>query len=47
MEVDGKDVGAAEGSCSVAKTLKELADGARADSRSKLCEASAWGYREG
>ena len=28
----------------VEEMLKELADDARADSRSKLCEASVWGY---
>ena len=42
--VKGTDVGAAEGLCSVAETLKELADDGQADSRSKLCEASTWGY---
>ena len=45
MEVDGKDVGATEGLCSVAETLKELANDVRADSRLKLCDARAWGYR--
>ena len=43
VEVDGKDVGATEGSCSVAETLKELANDARADSRSIML-ASAWGH---
>ena len=44
MEVNDKDMGATEGSCSVTETLKELADDARADSRSIML-ASAWGHR--
>ena len=44
MEVDGKGMGATEGSCSVAEMLKELAGDARADSRSIML-ASAWGHR--
>jgi len=43
VAVDGHSAGATDGICSVAETLKDLADGARADSRSIML-TSAWGH---